>query len=186
MNDKYFKMFEAVLEDMSISEDALVRFDKAMTTVREAMLTDAPLWQKFNFFVNTIGHLNDNEIDWDKVNKVLSEKLDKYDSNLYTGVAFSSKEQLLEASATIIAASCLDGDWYHVKCKECGKEFNLSYNEVQFYKRKELDIPKRCYNCRKGIKKTDNPNTVATVKPEPTVKAKTAMELAFEKAGYSE
>lgn len=33
-------------------------------------------------------------------------------------------------------------------CKQCGKEFELSDSEIQFYKSKNLNIPKRCKECR--------------------------------------
>ena len=34
-------------------------------------------------------------------------------------------------------------------CKQCGKEFNLTDSEIQFYKSKSLELPKRCSDCRK-------------------------------------
>lgn len=34
------------------------------------------------------------------------------------------------------------------KCKQCGKEFELSDGEVEFYKQKGLSLPKRCKSCR--------------------------------------
>jgi len=33
-------------------------------------------------------------------------------------------------------------------CKECGKEFELSPGEIQFYNSKNLALPKRCKGCR--------------------------------------
>lgn len=37
-------------------------------------------------------------------------------------------------------------------CKQCGKEFELTQSEIQFYKSKNLNIPKRCQECRKANK----------------------------------
>lgn len=37
-------------------------------------------------------------------------------------------------------------------CKQCGKEFELSQSEIQFYKSKNLNIPKRCKECREKNK----------------------------------
>lgn len=34
-------------------------------------------------------------------------------------------------------------------CKQCGKEFELSDEEIKFYESKKLNIPKRCSDCRK-------------------------------------
>lgn len=37
-------------------------------------------------------------------------------------------------------------------CKQCGKEFELSQSEIDFYKSKNLHIPKRCKECRQANK----------------------------------
>ena len=41
-------------------------------------------------------------------------------------------------------------------CKQCGKDFTLTDSEVNFYKSKGLDIPKRCSECRKKNKDNNN------------------------------
>ncbi len=38
------------------------------------------------------------------------------------------------------------------KCKQCGKEFEMSQSEMDFYKNKNLDLPKRCSECREKNK----------------------------------
>lgn len=38
-------------------------------------------------------------------------------------------------------------------CKQCGKEFILSQSEISFYKSKNLNLPKRCKECREANKK---------------------------------
>lgn len=35
-------------------------------------------------------------------------------------------------------------------CKQCGKEFELTEGEISFFKSKNLELPKRCKDCRKG------------------------------------
>lgn len=35
-----------------------------------------------------------------------------------------------------------------VKCKECGKEFELTAEEVKWYNEKGFELPKRCKSCR--------------------------------------
>lgn len=35
-----------------------------------------------------------------------------------------------------------------IKCVQCGREFELSQNEIDFYRSKGLDLPKRCKSCR--------------------------------------
>lgn len=36
------------------------------------------------------------------------------------------------------------------KCRQCGKDFELSDSEIKFYKDKGLSLPKRCEECRKA------------------------------------
>ena len=38
------------------------------------------------------------------------------------------------------------------KCKQCGKEFVLSDSEIKFFNDKNLELPKRCSECRKENK----------------------------------
>lgn len=38
-------------------------------------------------------------------------------------------------------------------CKQCGREFEITQEEIEFYNRKNLDIPKRCKSCRKENKR---------------------------------
>lgn len=55
-------------------------------------------------------------------------------------------------------------------CKQCGKEFVISGSEINFYKSKNLSIPKRCKECRdsnkgknnKSDKKSENNNITNT------------------------
>ena len=44
-----------------------------------------------------------------------------------------------------------------LKCVQCGKSFDLSEAEKQFYEEKNLEIPKRCKQCRQSnrIRKND-------------------------------
>lgn len=37
-------------------------------------------------------------------------------------------------------------------CKQCGKEFELTQSEINFYKSKNLSLPKRCKECREQNK----------------------------------
>lgn len=44
------------------------------------------------------------------------------------------------------------------KCKDCGKDFELSQGEINFYKSKNLNLPKRCKECRDKNKDDSNGN----------------------------
>ena len=65
-------------------------------------------------------------------------------------------------------------------CKQCGKEFELSNSEIDFYKSKNLELPKRCKECRElnkqnGSKKNDRKNDSKKEKTE-TKKTEQPME----------
>lgn len=42
------------------------------------------------------------------------------------------------------------------KCKQCGEEFTLTDSEIKFYNDKDLNLPKRCSECRKKNKNINN------------------------------
>ena len=44
------------------------------------------------------------------------------------------------------------------KCKQCGKEFVLSDSEIKFFNDKNLELPKRCSECRKENKNNNKDN----------------------------
>lgn len=50
-------------------------------------------------------------------------------------------------------------------CKQCGKEFVLSDSEVKFFKYKNLELPKRCSECRKENKNNKDYN-INSIKKE--------------------
>lgn len=48
-------------------------------------------------------------------------------------------------------------------CKQCGKEFTITQNEIRFYKSKHLNLPRRCEECRKKNKGDQGIKEVQTV-----------------------
>lgn len=42
-----------------------------------------------------------------------------------------------------------------ITCRECGNKFEMTEHEVEFYKKKRFDPPKRCKMCRQSNKHTD-------------------------------
>ena len=42
------------------------------------------------------------------------------------------------------------------KCKQCGEEFTLTDSEIKFYNDKDLNLPKRCSECRKKNNNINN------------------------------
>ena len=64
------------------------------------------------------------------------------------------------------------------QCKQCGKSFVLTDGEIEFYKSKGLNLPKRCKECRK--KNNGNNNPVSnSVKPNRSLSDKKTDDSAF-------
>lgn len=67
------------------------------------------------------------------------------------------------------------------KCS-CGKEFEITDNEQEFYRENGLELPKRCHECRK-IKKEDKNLTCVDCGKQFTITG--AEALWYYKKGYS-
>ena len=52
-----------------------------------------------------------------------------------------------------------------VTCKDCGKEFTLTEGEIEFYKNKGLNLPKRCKECREANKASKPAQTGGNAAP---------------------
>ena len=48
------------------------------------------------------------------------------------------------------------GDGMKRTCKQCGKEFEITQSEINFYNSKNLALPKRCKECREKNKQSGN------------------------------
>ena len=121
-------------------------------------LQKMPMWMRFNYLGNKLSRaLNNgatnNDINWDKLNHLLSDNRDEYDFNCYDRIA--TLEQFFEVRDLCIEGSFLNGIWQKRLCKDCGNVFFMDFSEVEFFRNKELHLPKRCPKCRanrKGIK----------------------------------
>ena len=93
----------------------------------------------------------EEDIDWEKVNDILLCNINQYDFNIIDPV--KSLADLNDIQDRIDSASLIAGlPWRRCKCKECKKLFYMCEKEVEFYKNKKLDTPKRCLACRKARK----------------------------------
>ena len=121
-------------------------------------LQKMPMWMRFNYLGNKLSRalkdgVTNNDIDWDKLNHLLSDNRDEYDFNCYDRIA--TLEQFFEARDLCIEGSFLNGIWQKHSCKDCRSRFFMSYSEVEFFRNKKLHLPKRCPECRtkrKGMK----------------------------------
>lgn len=114
-------------------------------------LNKMPMWMRYNYVLNQLakaferGH-TENDIDWSAVNERLYTNILPYDNTMYKKV--STLRELQEAREQCIEASVLNMAWHKARCKDCHQEFTMSHDEVQFYSKKELSLPKRCKCCR--------------------------------------
>ena len=133
-------------------------FEEVSRKMRESLqetelrvLATFPMWMRFNYIGNKInkllqsGHAED-EIDWDKVNYLLSNNRDEYDFNDYGEI--KTADQFLDARELCFEGQILIGPWQLHVCKNCGKKFTMRFSEVEFYCKKGLHLPKRCPECR--------------------------------------
>lgn len=56
-------------------------------------------------------------------------------------------------------------------CKQCGKEFVITQSEINFYKSKNLSIPKRCKECRQSNKQNNKNRSANASRQESYVPA---------------
>lgn len=123
--------------------------------IEEETIRKMPLWMRLNFYANKIGRAikdghTDKDVKWDYINEMLTKDLSIFDYNMFEPVYSFAKFDSLRFN--VIAASEGVGPWHKHKCKDCGKEFYMTHNEVQFYQNKELSLPKRCRECREKRK----------------------------------
>lgn len=114
-------------------------------------LQKMPMWMRFNYLGNKLSRalkdgVTNNDIDWDKLNHLLSDGRDEYDFNYYDRI--TTPEQFFEARELCIGSPILNWVWQKRFCKDCGSKFTMSHSEVEFFKNKELHLPKRCPKCR--------------------------------------
>ena len=119
--------------------------------VEEEFFRTRPLWMRLNLLANKVGTALSQghtgaDIDWGKINKYLTENVDEYDFNCFDLV--KCPDELFTVRADCISASMNIGAWQKHTCKDCGKTFYMMYSEVDFFKNKELHVPKRCKDCR--------------------------------------
>ena len=120
-------------------------------SVEDEFLRTRPLWMRLNLLANKVGNALSQghtgaDINWSKINKYLTENVDEYEFNCFDTI--KCPDDLFEVRAECIGASVGMGIWQKHTCKDCGETFYMTFNEVEFFKNKELHVPKRCKKCR--------------------------------------
>lgn len=146
---------------MRTDTEALQEVQKSFAKVQEDALLNMPMWMRLNWALNAVGQIYNQrpelvpDIDWDKVNRLLAENVSEYDFNLMDA-PIQSLDELCHARESCIQASVLGGSWQRHVCKDCGHTFFMDYNEVMFFERNQLRVPKRCPECRAARKERKN------------------------------
>ena len=66
------------------------------------------------------------------------------------------------------------------RCTQCGKQFTLTDSEIEFYKDKDLQIPKRCKACRARSKKRNKKKSLRnSFRKHPLLTALAIILLSF-------
>lgn len=134
------------------------KVSEMLREIEEETIRKMPLWMRMNFYANKLGRAikdgyTDKDVKWDYINEMLTKDLSIFDYNMLEPVYSFAKFDSLRFD--VIAASEGIGPWHKHTCKDCGKDFYMMHNEVIFYQDKELQLPKRCKECRekrKGVK----------------------------------
>lgn len=110
-----------------------------------------------------------DEVDWNRINALLNANIRPFDYNAFCPV-HSYHDVILENYRFIDALYNL-APWRKTVCRDCGKIIEMRRSEVQYYQMRELHLPTHCNACRTRRKQQKG------------MPSKTAMQLAFEKAG---
>lgn len=127
------------------------KFSEMLQEIHIKALKKFPLWMRMNWFSNQMNKAildkhEETEFNWDFINEMCTNDLGQFDCNMYEPV--QTVEEFEKQRFDIIAASEGIGVWQKHKCKDCGNEFYMDYSEVHFFEKKDLNLPKRCHECR--------------------------------------
>ena len=167
----------------NVENEALLLLNEVVKNTLKGM----PVWMKCNFLLNainqkeevTIDELN-QQIDWVKINELLKDSTLDIDYNIFDRISSIEDLEELRVNSTIASVPEMNQPYYIKVCKICGDEFTLTKGEVDWFEKKDLQLPCKCYYCRKKIQK---PITQVKVEEKEEEPMKTAMQLALEKAG---
>jgi hypothetical protein len=156
------------IASVSTPNESIIAAQMLMEDLRRDCFKKLGIQFRANYILNSIKKIRvdfpemkqvdfENMINWEYINKVLFEDKDEYDYNLVSKVKTINDIDCLLSNA--MAASCNLGPWQRHKCKDCGKEFYLTRDEVSFFEDKEFQVPHRCKPCRKSRKNNRNRHT---------------------------
>lgn len=167
---------------------------KVLSEASQKALEELPIWMKCNIilkdlrnhFIETNEDLDENQLKW--INKILKHPCkyhNEFDFNIFDEI--HSLDELKELQDASNAAEYDIGPKRKEICKKCGNAFYLTKGELDWYFSRNLNVPKKCSYCRKGIERPvmiypEDENFYESIEEEPV---KTEMQIALEKAGVS-
>ena len=176
----FSETFKKVFDETS--GDGLTKFNAANKEATISLVKSWPVWMRCNFLLNSISDTkNQSDVNWTFINEVLNFQNDNYDFNLFEKVESIEDLKCVRDDAIVSETPEFNLPYFKKKCKQCGDNFILTRGEIDYFLDKKLNVPNRCKCCRKGIKK-EKPKAMENINIS---SEKTAMQLAFEKAGIS-
>lgn len=178
MSDKAREVFSKALEDLK-DEDVTVRVQGALREMNKQILREFPLELRLNCLIGLVYQTIEEGVgtNFELVNELLRDEEDPYAYNLMREI--SSLEELVSLRDEIVEAMLVNGDFRKCTCKKCKESFNLSFGEVEFYRKKNFPLPKTCKYCKKGIEKPKMQPKREVSSPKEEEHIPTAMEIAL-------
>lgn len=155
---------EIIDHDKEAAQKELDELQEKSIAIQEALFNDtmknAKMWLRVRYLIAIISKsLNsgykESDIDWDRVDTLVRSNISPDDYNIIPYDKIDSYEKLDHIHGSLCAATVIDNlPWREEICKDCKKKFYISLNDVQFYERKGMSLPKRCLDCRKKRRET--------------------------------
>lgn len=158
------KLVDKAANDEEAAQKELDELQEKAVAIQEALFNDtmknAKMWLRIRYLIAIVSKsLNsgykESDIDWDKVDRLVRTNISPDDYNIIPYEKIDSYEKLDHIHGSLCAATVIDNlPWREEICKDCKKKFYISLNDVQFYERKGMSLPKRCLDCRKKRRET--------------------------------
>lgn len=207
LNDGYFEgdfleriFFKNNINKLNTKNPNYVSEKEKEETIKEAkqilknisidILKQMPVSMKSSVILSDLNRNNIKELDKNQlkeINEIIKYPYygNGYDYNIIDEIHnIKDLEEIYEKS---IYADLGIYPKYKQTCKKCGHTFYLNNSEIEWYLNKNLNIPKTCEFCRKGLKRPDKIESKSKISNESLEEetVKTEMQIALEKAGVS-
>lgn len=182
-NEEFDRIYEKHKNEANDIDDIDI-FTKTLSEYSGNIIKNSPILMRFNYILNMtkIKECDENDINWDMVNDLIFNHNINNDYNLVKSAAYHSLDELKEEQFKISCALAGMGPWRIEKCKKCGEEFFLYYDEMEWFSLKGLKLPKRCMNCRMDKKSFNYTSRIKNTNIEEDTKLEnySPMQAAFD------